>query len=168
MERQVFRAVDSNDRSGYFLMPNGGFETGANEWQLRGGAAVVTGNNTVLPGGTRSLRIPNGAVAQSRTICVGRGEEAVRLVVENPGVPGAILHVQVIVQTIPAGGAVSLAAFDVNGDPSRTGWRPTPRMTFGAMLNGNGQQALAIRFSTRGTPATWRIDDVYVDPFKPY
>ena len=29
-----------------------------------------------------------------------------------------------------------------------------------------GTQKLTLVFTTRGAPATWNIDDVYVDPFK--
>ena len=34
------------------------------------------------------------------------------------------------------------------------------------LLGGSGTQELTLKFSTRGTAATWSIDDVYVDPFK--
>ncbi len=128
----------------------------------------MNGNNTLFRSGSRSLRIPYGATARSRTICVGRGEEGVRLVVEHPRVRGAILHVQVIGRTIPDNGTETVLAFDVNADANANGWRPSPRMTLGAVFGRSGQQTLTFRFSTRGTPATWRIDDVYVDPFKPY
>ncbi len=163
-ESKVFKPVDG-DQYDYFLMPNGGFESGSGEWQLQGGAAVVNGNNTVFKSGSRSLRIPNGAQVESRTICVTRGEEGIRLLVNHPGVGGAILHVQVVIRN-PDNGSESVQAFDVNGDRNIKGWRATPRMGVPAMFGSNGTQQLTFKFSTRGAAATWHIDDVYVDPIR--
>jgi hypothetical protein len=36
------------------------------------------------------------------------------------------------------------------------------------MFSGNGTEELTLRFTLRGTSATWGIDDVYIDPFKSY
>jgi hypothetical protein len=163
-ESKVFQPVDG-DQFDYFLMPNGGFESGAGEWQLQGGATVVSGNNTVFKSGSKSLRIPNGAQVESRTICITKGEEGIRLLVNHPGVGGAILHVQVVIRNTDNGWE-SVQAFDVNGDPKIKGWRATPRMGVPAMWGNNGTQQLTFKFSTRGTAATWGIDDVYVDPFR--
>jgi hypothetical protein len=34
------------------------------------------------------------------------------------------------------------------------------------LLGGSGTEQLTLRFTLRGTQTTWKIDDVYVDPFK--
>jgi len=157
-----------NDSANYFLMPNGGFENGATEWKLTGGASVVTGNETWKvrnSADNHSLRIPYGATAESRTICVSKGEDVIRLFVKNPGVRGSILHVEVIVRN-PDNGAVAQTAFDVNGDAAPLGWAPTMRLGIAQRWSSTGNQELTFVFSTRGTPATWQIDDVYVDPFR--
>ncbi len=146
------------------------------------GVAVVTGltaspasaHGTTVPcttwrvrGGTDnySLRIPYGATAESRTICVSKGEDVVRLFARNPGVRGSILHVDVIVRN-PGTGAVAQTAFDVNGDAAPLGWAPTMRRGIAQQWSQTGTEELTFGFSTRGTAATWQIDDVYVDPFR--
>jgi len=149
-------------------VPNGGFEIGATNWALSGGAAVVDGNETYLVGGTadsHSLRLPPGSAAESRTFCVSVGEDVVRLFVNNPHVPGAILHVEAIARN-PVSGAVGYAAFDVNGDVPSESWAPTMRLGIPRLFDGTGTQELTLLFTLRGTRATWGIDDVYVDPFK--
>lgn len=155
------------DTASYFLVPNGGFESGSSEWTLAGGAAVVSGNETyyVAGPGSHSLQIPAGATAQSETMCVTRNEDSIRLFVGNQAVNGAILHVEALVQN-PQTGQIAQTAFDVNGNAVAAGWSPTIVLGIPDLLSGTGTQNLTLIFTTRGTPATWRIDDVFVDPFK--
>lgn len=157
-----------SDPYNYFLMPNGGFEAGSAEWALSGGAAVGTGNESFFVrngADSKSLTIPAGGRAESRTICVSRGEDTIRLFVKNAKVAGSILHVEAIVRN-PTTGAIAQTAFDVNGDAAPIGWSPTMRLGIPNLLGGSGTQELTLIFTTRGTAATWSIDDVYVDPFK--
>lgn len=156
------------DSATYFLVPNGNFENRSANWLLTGGAAVVDGNETYNVGGPfdgHSLRIPPNATAESRTICVSVGEDTIRLFVNNQHVSGAILHVDAIAQN-PSNGATAWTAFDVNGDVPSAGWAPTMQFKIPRQFAGSGTEALTLRFTTRGTAATWNIDDVYVDPFK--
>jgi hypothetical protein len=158
------------DTSNYFRVSNGGFEANGTDWALSGGATVVAGNESYKVAGTgdvKSLKIPAGAQAESRTLCVSMGEDSIRLFVNNPGVTGAILHVDAIVRN-PTTGQMGYAAFDVIGNASPAGWAPTMRLGLQNMLNGSGTQELTLVFTTRGTPATWLVDDVFVDPFKSY
>ena len=166
-EAPVFAAW--GDLFSYFRVPNGGFESGSTDWALTGGAAVVTGNERYRVGGAtdaRSLRIPAGATAESRTICVSRGEDTIRLFVNNARISGSILHVEAIVRS--STGQIGQTAFDVNGDAAPAGWAPTMRLGIPNLLGGTGTENLTLRFTTRGTAATWSIDDVYVDPYKSY
>ncbi len=156
-----------NDAGTYFLVPNGGFENGAAEWTLQGGAAVVSGNETfdVAGAGSHSLQIPPGSQAQSQTMCVTRNEDSIRLFVGNQAVNGSILHVEAEVQN-PQTGQIAQTAFDVNGNAVAAGWSPTMVLGIPDLLSGSGTQNLTLIFTTRGAPATWKIDDVFVDPFK--
>ena len=157
------------DPNSYFLVPNGGFESGAQDWWLSGGAHVVWGNEWYSVGGwadTKSLRIPAGATAESRTICVGVGEDSVRLFVKKPRVAGAVLHVEATVRNRDTD-EVAQAAFDVESDVASSGWVPTSVLAIPNLLGSDGgQQELTLRFTTLGTAATWYIDDVFVDPWK--
>ncbi len=158
------------DTNSYFRISNGGFESGTTDWSLSGGATVVWGNEPWKVAGSTdaySLRIPAGGYAESRTICVTRGEDEIRLFAYNPKVSGAILHVEAWVQN-PTTGQQASYAFDVNADASPAGWAPTMVLPLPNLLGGTGTQNLTFKFTTRGTPATWQIDDVTVDPFKQY
>jgi hypothetical protein len=166
-EKPVF--AQWGDPFNYFTVSNGGFESGTTEWALAGGAGVVSGNEPHFVGGTnhsKSLRIPAGATAESRDMCVSRGEDTIRLFVKNAKVAGSILHVEAIVRG--SNGQIAQTAFDVNGDAAPKGWAPTMRLGIPNLLGGTGTQTLTLRFTTRGTAATWSIDDVYVDPYKSY
>ena len=156
------------DKATYFTVSNGGFENGSTDWSLSGGAKVVAGNESYKVGGaadSHSLSIPFNGAAESRTFCVSRGEDAIRLFTTNSGVSGSVLHVDAIV-TSAENGNVATAAFDVNGNPSASGWAPTIQLKIPNMLGGSGTEQLTLKFSTRGTSAKWNVDDVFVDPFK--
>ena len=158
------------DNASYFLVPNGDFENGSVDWALSGGAKVVSGNETYHVDGasdSHSLQLPPNASAESRTVCVAVGEERIRLFVNNPHVSGAILHVDAIARN-PTNGYIGTASFDVNGDVSSPVWTPTMQLNIPRMFSGNGTEELTLRFTLRGTSATWGIDDVYIDPFKSY
>src|SRR6185295_4571630 len=58
------------DVAWYVPTPNGGFESGREDWVLRDGAQVVAGNNPYLAG-DRSLALPAGASATTAPICIG-------------------------------------------------------------------------------------------------
>jgi hypothetical protein len=165
------------DDANYFLVPNGDFANGSTDWGLSGGASVVSGGEPygVVPGDSHSLMLPAGSQAVSETMCVTVGEEDIRMFVDNPGVKGSILHVEAFVNN-PLTGLTLEAASNVNSDTLPTGWGPTPVELIPnllssidllpSLLGGILTQNLTLVITTQGTPATWNIDDVFVDPFK--
>ena len=156
------------DQAPYFLVSNGGFENGSTDWTLSGGAKVVNGNESYYVGKAsdgHSLSIKPGGTAETRPMCVSRGEDTIRLFVNNSHVSGAILHVDAVVVN-PDNGAVGTTAFDVNGDVPSSPWTPTIQLKIPNLLGGSGTEQLTLRFSLRGTSTTWGIDYVYIDPFK--
>jgi hypothetical protein len=114
---------------------------------------------------SHSLDLAGNGAAESRTFCVSRGQDVIRLFVANPHVSGAILHVDTTVVN-PDNGYIGTSAFDVNGDPGAPAWAPTIALKIPALFNGAGMENLTLRFSLRGSSASWKIDDVFVDPFK--
>jgi hypothetical protein len=156
------------DTATYFAMPGGGFESGAPGWTLAGGSKVVAGNEPWFVNGTgdaHSLVIPQYARATAPTVCVSMGDNTVRFFVKNSGVVSSVLHVQAYVQN-PLTGLVLSTGFDIKGGAS-TGWSPSPALLIPNLLGGVlGTQNLTLVFTASGTPATWNIDDVFVDPFK--
>ncbi len=156
------------DYNNYFLVSNGSFENGATDWALSNGARVVWGNEPWKVNSSTdsyNLQLPYNAVAESRTVCVSRDQDVLRLFVYNQHVSGSILHVEAWAQATN-GGYWAVTAFDVNGDAAPYGYSPTMQLQIPNMFGGSGSENLFLRFSTRGTPATWWIDDVYLDPFK--
>jgi len=157
------------DTSSYFLMPGGGFEAGSSGWTLAGGPAVVAGNETSFvyaPTDKHSLALPTGSTVGSPTVCVAMGENTIRMFVKNSGVVGSDLHIQAFVQN-PLTGLVLSTGFDIKGTAGTTGWTPTGRLLIPNLLGGVlGTQNLTLVFTTTGKPATWNVDDVFVDPFK--
>ena len=169
-DRNISAAFSSwNDPSPYFPVANGGFEAGSSEWQLSDDASVVTGNEPYQvggPGDSHSLALAPGASAESRTACVAIGEPTVRLFVHTPRVLGAILVIDASVRN-PATGVSLSTRYLVVGGRTPAGWAPTLPIvipSFGGVLSAE----LTLRFTARGTPARWAVDDVYVDPFRSY
>lgn len=156
------------DYATYFRVLNGGFEQWGASWQLSGGASVVWGNEpwkVAGSGDSLNLKVPYGGYAESQTMCVTLGEDKIRLFVYNPGVSGSILHVRAVVK---AGTQVAETAFDVNGDAAPRGYAPTMQFGVPKFFNGYPTQTLTVIFETRGAPATWYVDDVFVDPVRSY
>ncbi len=157
------------DKSSYFLMPAGGFEAGTTGWTLAGGPKVVPGNESSFVNAktdTHSLEMPTAAAVVSPTVCVAMGENTIRMFVKNSGVAGSDLHIQAFVQN-PLTGLVLSTEFDIKGVAGNTSWAPTGRLLIPNLLGGVlGTQNLTLVFTTTGKPATWNVDDVFVDPFK--
>src|SRR4051812_13585943 len=89
------------DPNPYFPIANGGFESGPAGWNLAGGAAVESGNETFFvaePTDAHSLAIPAGGRATSPATCIAMGENSFRLFVKSAGTGQSSLHVQAFVQ----------------------------------------------------------------------
>jgi hypothetical protein len=155
------------DRANYKLVPNGGFESGATGWTLKGKAKVVAGNEPWKVGGAahaKSLVLPAGSSAISPTTCVGLAEPTLRFFVKKNRAPLlgiSTLAVSVWVKT-SLGLTVPVPIGVVLGNGQ---WKPGPTMLMVAnllpLLPGD-RTPVAFQF----TPllGEWQIDDVYVDP----
>jgi hypothetical protein len=160
------------DPISYYLIPGGTFENGAPGWQLNNGARIVDGNSTFYAHGAgekKSLYLPSGSNAVSPSVCVSLLDAVVRLYAQNQGAfLLSNLQVNVIYRTA-LGIQVEHPVLGLGVGGSR--WMPTLPMPLLADLTG----ALALdgvttdvrfRFKPLGLGASYRIDDVYVDPFK--
>lgn len=158
------------DLAQYTLAPGGSLEGGAGGWTLSGGARVVAENESYRVGGAsdgRSLSLPPGSSAVTSPMCVGIEHPTVRLFVSNSGSLLSTLKVEVLyeglfgqVQALPIGLLVAGSK-----------WQPTLPLPIlanitGSLLSSDGETAVAFRFTPVGWFGGWRIDDVYVDPFK--
>jgi hypothetical protein len=165
MSKPFFRWLDPIS---YTLVQNGGFENGSAGWQLRGGAGVVSGNESFNLSGTGkySLYLPSGSSATSPATCVEALDVFARYVAKNKGLIAlSSLRVDAIVKD-SAGHTFTLPAGVNTGGSS---WAPS--LPSAALLNtlallSNGQVTVAFRFTPVGLGAKWQIDDLYVDPLK--
>jgi hypothetical protein len=156
----------------YTLLPGGDFESGAAGWRLSGGARVADGNEPFFVGGSgsRLLLLPAGSSATSPPMCMGLVLPVVRYF-STGGAPLSYLRVEAV-YTDPSGRQRSIDLLP-GGLPSRS-WAPSaPALQLMGTLNVLTLDGLtsdiALRFTPKGTlfgSGTWRVDDVYVDPWK--
>ncbi|HET7170426.1 MAG TPA: hypothetical protein VFI18_02210 [Gaiellales bacterium] len=155
------------DDAMYVLAPDGGLEQGGGGWDLDGGAVVVAGNESFQVGGAGdswSLSLPDDGRATTADTCIGLDSPTMRFFARNDGDPDGRLVVSVIVDTLL--GPVTLPIGSVAGTDA---WRPTPAFLLLANLTAlpivnDGTASIRLRFTPHG--GDWRIDDVYVDPWK--
>jgi hypothetical protein len=157
------------DPMNYTLAPGGNFEPGARGWTLKGGAAVVTGNEPwkVSGAGSRSLYLPSGSTAMTPPICVETLDPTVRYFAKNRGIVAlSSLVVEVVLLDSSGRPVLALPAGVHTGFST---WHPSlpgvALLNLTAILNG-GKANVAFRFRPVGLGAKWQIDDVYVDPLK--
>jgi hypothetical protein len=154
----------------YVLAPDGGFEAGAAGWTLSGGAKVVNGNEPFQVRGVadaRSLSLPSGSSATTPPMCVGVDAVVARLFAANSGSALSTLKVDVIHKNL-LGLTVTTPVGVLVGTPD---WHPTlplPVLANVVSLNvlSNRTTQVSLRFTPVGGSSGWKIDDVYVDPFK--
>jgi hypothetical protein len=158
----------------YTLAPNGGLERGSENWTLTGDAAVTAGNETYQVGtasDSHSLHLPPSSSATTTPICVTLLDPTVRLFVTNLGSLRSDLEVEVIYTDVLGKSRSSTVAILSGGQTWNQTWKPTPPLAFRAQFTNpplvtDGTTWVAFRFSPLGTKGNWKIDDVFVDPFK--
>ncbi|MDX6587119.1 MAG: hypothetical protein QOI31_1592 [Solirubrobacterales bacterium] len=155
------------DSDQYTLAPDGGFEEGGSTWSLEDGAGVVAGNESHYvrdAGDTNSLKLPAGSSATSGALCVGIEHPTIRLFARNTG--SAFSALKVKVHFVDArGNAHSLPVALVGGDSS---WEPTRPIAIRVndLVDPGEYTPVAFEFTPVGSGGNWRIDDVYVDPYR--
>lgn len=153
----------------YVLAPGADFESGAAGWRLSGGAHVATGNEP-WSAGSSSLLLPPGSSATSPPMCMGLVLPIVRFFSTGGA---ALSYMQVDALYMDAGGNQRSVTLLPVGLPSRS-WIPNlPMLQLGGAIDALSLNGLTTDISLRFTPrgllfgsGTWRIDDVYVDPWK--
>jgi hypothetical protein len=154
----------------YVLAPDGGFEGGAAGWTLTGRARVVSGNEPFRVRSAtdaHSLSLPMGSSATSPPMCIGVDAPTARLFASNSGSLLSTLRVDVVSRNA-LGLETTLPVTVLLGTRA---WQPTLPFPVLANLTSlglleNGTAQVSFRFTPMGVLGGWRIDDVYVDPFK--
>jgi hypothetical protein len=151
------------DPANYVLFQNGSLET-ANGWSLSGGARLVAGNESFSVNSSRdrtSLSLPARSSATSPPMCITLLHPTLRFFAVNSGAPTSILEVDAIVKL--AGIRLSLPIGLVLAGSDR---RPTLPLPFLTNLLAPVSGTVSFRFTPLGNSSGWRIDDVYLDPYK--
>jgi hypothetical protein len=151
------------DPGNYVPLGNGSLES-TSGWTLTGGATLVSGNEPWKVNratDTRSLSLPSGSSATSPPLCVTLLYPTLRFFASNSGSPLSTLKVEAITDlgglklTLPVGLLVAGS------------WQPTLPLLFLANVTSPVAGTVQFRFTPVGLGTSgWRIDDVYVDPFK--
>jgi hypothetical protein len=163
LERPFARWVDPLR---YTLVPDGTLEGGAAGWSLSR-ARVVDDNETFFvhgAGESKALELPSGSSATTPTMCAGLDKPIMRFFAKSSGglLSLSTLTVEVLFET--AGGQVRSLPVGVVVPTKK--WQPTlplPVLASLLPLLPGQQTPIAFRFRALG-PATWTIDDVYLDP----
>jgi hypothetical protein len=154
------------DFANYVLAPNGVVEN-RTDWSLADGATVTPGNESFYvhdPKDRASLALPAGSSATTRAMCVGIDYPTLRLIARNDGSPASWLLVEVLFEDW-GGNVRSLPMGAVTGGPRWQPSSPLPVIANLLPLLPNLRAPVAFRFTPFG-PGDWRIDEVYVDPWR--
>jgi hypothetical protein len=172
-EKLVTPFLPWNDSMQYTFAPNGGFEGGATGWMLTGSASVVSGNESFFlhsKKDKRSLSLPAGSTATTPALCLGALYPFARLVANGPS--SGSLKVDLLY--VDYYGAVKTApVFQFSGSGS---WAPSPQLATGSFIlapfsslgwtDGAGERYSAVALRFTAVSGSWKLDDLYVDPFK--
>jgi len=158
------------DFANYVPTPNGDVESGASGWSLDGGAAVAAENERFDVGGagdTSSLSLPSGSTATTSSMCLDAMSPDLRLFVRNTGSLLSTLKVEVLYTDVLGQSRALTVAVLLAG----SAWQPTLPIPFLANFGApplvtDGTTNVAFRFTPQGSWSGWKIDDLYVDPFK--
>jgi hypothetical protein len=155
------------DQHDYALAPEGGFEAGGKGWSLRGGAAVVAGNESYQLNGSadsNSLALPAGSSATSPPVCMSIDTPLIRFMVRNTGDPSSRIRVEATYSLL---GLVRTNV--VNSVSAGSSWEPTKQMStvlgLSTIVGTILPSAIQVRITPLDSTGRWQVDDLYVDPF---
>jgi hypothetical protein len=156
------------DLNSYTPVPGGSFEPGSPSWSLKGGASVVSGNETYeVAGGSHSLSLPSGGSATSPAICTGVDHPSARLFVRNTGSSSSKLNVWATYPPILGLLPDKVYLGSISGSSS---WEPSSDLDMGFLVNtigslNLGETTVSFTFAPADSTGDWQIDDVYLDPW---
>jgi hypothetical protein len=150
------------DLASYKLVDS--FENGADGWTLRGGARVVSGNESHHVNGgddAFSLLLPAGASATTPPVCVGLDEPTLRFFTRKNSGLLSTMAVTVSVQTSVGVWVTLPIGVDLGGS-----WHPSlPMLVVANLLPLLPPDRTAVKFTfTPLLGGSWQVDDVFVDP----
>jgi hypothetical protein len=164
------------DSSEYFLAPNGGLESGSAGWALAN-ASVVSGNESYFlngKGDARSLAIAPGGRAISDEFCVDTTRTGFRFFAQQAASWRAP-DLLVSIRWVGPDGLTRLIRVDRLAGANYRSWAPSrfwaPQLAAQLFkrLGFTEKDTAAVRLVFQVENETgpgWRIDDLYIDPFR--
>ena len=155
------------DPASYVLVPDGDLSAGGAGWQLSG-ASIAKENEPYHVHGAgppRSIALPPGSSATSPALCVGLLHPTLRFFARNAGTTLGTLRVEVLFEDA-VGDVHALPIGQVVGHRAWSPTLPMPVIANLLPLLPDQHTAVAFRFTSSGPGSSWRIDDVYVDPYR--
>jgi hypothetical protein len=150
------------DPANYVSVQNGALESSSG-WTLANGAKLVTGNEPWKVNkstDSRSLYLPSGSSATSPALCVTLLHPTLRFFATNSGSATAVLRVDVLTDLLGVPTTVTIGVLAAGS------WQPTVPLAFLTNLTSAVSGSVRFRFTPVGAGSGFRIDDVYVDPYK--
>lgn len=154
------------DTNAYFQVPGGTFEAGATGWTMYGGVSVVTEQEPWKINGSahaKALSLPAYTTAMPANMCIADNEDSLRLFYKDPGVAGATLTVKV--EAWNSAGTNGRVITTSKVSSSGAGWKLSPRLALPNNRDSAGEQWVTITITPVDTAATWKIDDLMLDPW---
>jgi hypothetical protein len=155
------------DQRDYVLAPDGGFEAGAQGWDLDGGAKPVAGNESYYLNSASddtSLSLPAGSSAGSPPVCMSIDTPVFRMVARNTGDPTSKLRVTASYKLLGLLRTQTLGTVTAG-----SAWTPTaPQstvLTLSTIIGTLIPSAIEIRVTPLDSKGNWQVDDLYIDPF---
>ena len=155
------------EKGAYYLAPQGDLET-TDGWSLDKHAVTVA-ENSPFGTGSSSLLLPEKGEAISPAMCVSVAHPTIRLFASNTGDPDARLEVEIFFEDL-AGKVKKLKVARLRGGPA---WAPTTIVPLHVNLLGaaaeDGFTAIAVKLKAKDVKSKtggWKVDDLYVDPFR--
>jgi hypothetical protein len=155
------------DWADYALAPGGDFESGAIGWTLTKNAGLAQDNQPYRIGasaGATSLELPAGSTATSAPMCIDSSYPFFRLFARKLGTGKAGLRVNVLFLD-NKGNLKGTMSGDVRA--ASNDWSLTDSLKIGVTFDpslADGAAPVAFQFIAP-KDNTWRIDDLYVDPY---
>ncbi len=147
------------DNNFYFLISDGGLTGGGIGWTFTGGAQVVS---DLTSPSAFAAEIPSGATVTTPPFCVSKNAPTARMFAVTSTPAGKHDNKSLTVKILYSNGREPKGVGHLDRMDS---WGPTREISLapGQARHAGGSALVQYQF-TASQGATWRIDDVYVDP----
>jgi hypothetical protein len=153
---------DDND---YFVVPGGTFESSPG-WSYFGNISVVNDQAPWKVNGSthsKALNLPAYTTAMPPNMCIASNVDLIRFFYKDPGVSGARLLVKI--EAWNSAGTNGRVIKEYRISSGKSGWKLSSTLALPNNRDSKGEQMITITVTPVDTAATWRIDDMMLDPW---